>query len=206
MTRKFKFKDEESFNNFISKHPYLKGILFWFREFEVDYDEDFGRIYNIQDVFGDWHTTQFGSPFFSYGDIKSSLIEIYDCEYRNKYGMTREEYWDEVMRRRQPEYCELDRLNMIGSYFFHEEEYKDSHYDGKLSVFLSEAKRPYGNKNIQQSIAYTLGWDWGRELCYDMKGLPDNVKEAATQLHEKLIAQVREKENNEERERNNTNK
>lgn len=205
MARTFQFKNEEVFNQFIWAHPELKGIIFWHHPFKVEYDESVEAIYDIQDVFDIWHNVEYGSPYFWKSVIETDLFEIYDCPYRNKFGMTRDEYWDEVMRRRQPEWCELDRLNMIGSHFFHEDEYADSYYDGKMSVFLRDAKRPYGNKDIPQSIAYTLGWDWGRELCYDMKGLPDNVKEAAKQLHEKLIEQVKEKEDDEERERNHAN-
>lgn len=97
-----------------------------------------------------------------------------------------EEYWQEVMKNRMPIDDEVTRLKtaLMGFMYSHNEYSKESnrHYDIMDILEFWDSKRPYGNKSIENSIAYNLGWDRDRLLITSM--LPEWVKDEAMKLHE----------------------
>ena len=100
-----------------------------------------------------------------------------------------EEYWKDIMEnRRMEEYWELDRLETIlkGNLYDHNEYAKEINqlHDIMTPLEFWDSKRPYGNKNIEASIAYSLGWDYKRLLTTSV--LPDFVEEEARKLHHQL--------------------
>lgn len=93
-------------------------------------------------------------------------------------------YWADVMKYRMPEQDEVTRLitALKGFYFEDEDGYEN------LTDFAKYAKRPWGNKNIEQSIMFNLGWDVQRVLCY--KEEPRWVTEIAEDLYNKVISEL----------------
>lgn len=93
-------------------------------------------------------------------------------------------YWEDVMKYRMPEQDEVTRLitALKGFYF---EDYRG--YENLLD-FAKYAKRPWGNKNIEQSIMFNLGWDVQRVLCYTEE--PQWVTEIAQDLYQKVLAEL----------------
>lgn len=99
------------------------------------------------------------------------------------------EYWKSVLSRRMSQELELDRLEMIlKGHLYDHNEFDNTHKMTPLE-FL-DTKRPYGNKNIENSIAFMLGWDHGRVLLEHF--MPDNVKSEALALHEALRQRLTE--------------
>lgn len=107
--------------------------------------------------------------------------------------MTKEEqdaYWKNAMDNRQPISDEVSRLIsiLLGHHYRHMlmDEGKQDYLS--LEEFV-HSKRPYGNKDIAQSIAFNLGWDSKRILMtHDL----DNqaVREAAEELHSYVVGQI----------------
>lgn len=93
-------------------------------------------------------------------------------------------YWNDVMQYRMPECYEVSRLITALKGFYMEDE---DGYDNLLD-FARNAKRPWGNKNIEQSIMFNLGWDVQRVLCY--KEEPEWVTRIAEDLYNKVILEL----------------
>lgn len=107
---------------------------------------------------------------------------------RNSTEAEIEAYWKEVMRYRMPESCEVTRLiTALKGFYFEDDDDTTSLFD-----FVRYAKRPWGNKNIEQSIMFNLGWDVQRVLCYMQE--PQWVTMIAEDLYKKVVAEI-EKEN-----------
>lgn len=105
-----------------------------------------------------------------------------------------EDYWIDAMKHRQSNDCEIDRLISIGKGYYLSELKYEAECDNKESVnlkdfdfiyFIKNAKRPFGNKNIEQSIMYNLGWDWDRRLVSESE--PKWVIREAEQIYNELI-------------------
>jgi hypothetical protein len=117
--------------------------------------------------------------------------------------MYTEEYWKQAMKNRQPLWNEVDRLIMIAKgYYLDEIKYeiecndeitKFDFNDYDLLYFVKNAKRPYGNKNIEASICYNLGWDCKRDL--ENWRMPDWVIKEAEKVQEAVIKQLEEDNN-----------
>ena len=77
--------------------------------------------------------------------------------------MNNEEYWNITMKHRQELCFEVNRLINISKGFYFDEIKHNSdnstinlqEYD--LLYFIKNSKRPYGNKDIEASICYSLG-------------------------------------------------
>lgn len=84
---------------------------------------------------------------------------------------TQEEYyWTYAMSHRQPHADELIRLEMILRGYYHALNSEAQAQTG-ITDFAhgcisgqSDQSRPFGNKNIPQSIIFNLGWDYDRRL------------------------------------------
>ncbi len=89
-----------------------------------------------------------------------------------------QKYWLNVMSRKMPFEDELYRLKIVlhGHYQIREE-----FYQNYTLVEFHNSKRPYGNKDIEASIAFQLGWDYQRTLCEN--DMPLWVREFAKNLH-----------------------
>ena len=83
----------------------------------------------------------------------------------NESTAENEEYWVNAMKYRMEDYVEVWRLHtsLKGFYYQHllyeaaeGTQYKE-HKD--ILEFLNHNKRPFGNKNIEQSVIFNLGWD-----------------------------------------------
>ncbi len=109
-------------------------------------------------------------------------------------------YWASILERRMPETYEIERLVTVmkGFYFRsleHEHETQPEHFslDSAFSqqafINFHDEKRPYGNKDVAASIAFNLGWDYKRQLCYHE--MPDNIKFICNDLHVKVLAEIK---------------
>ncbi len=94
-------------------------------------------------------------------------------------------YWQDVLQRRMPLVDEVTRLGYVARAFFSE----DQEYDNVLD-FISSAKRPFGNKDVPQSIAYVLGWDYQRKLTSE--DIPDCVSAEAMKVYYALCVKLRD--------------
>jgi hypothetical protein len=107
-------------------------------------------------------------------------------------GKDLHDYWDNILDRRMPEQDEIERLIVVlkGFYFDHcrNEGTLDStdHKQGIIEFWRS--KRPYGNKDVPASIAFNLGWDYKRQLCYH--ALPKFIEKIAEDLHNKVLKEL----------------
>lgn len=123
------------------------------------------------------------------------LVKQMDQEYKKAVGLLRVTYWSQIMNRRMPRAFELDRLMMIlKGYYSDFSDQDESFVPVTMIEFLKNEKRPFGSKAKWQSIAYNLGWDYGRCLCFDLLDLPDFVELEAKSLYNGLIEQL-EKQN-----------
>lgn len=128
-------------------------------------------------------------------DEKKKLIKQIDDQYLDVVGVRRITYWTQVMKRRMPRAFELDRLMMIlKGYYSDFSEQDESFVPVTMIEFLKHDKRPFGSKAKWQSIAYNLGWDYGRCLCFDLLDLPEFVELEAKSLYTGLI-EILENEN-----------
>lgn len=122
------------------------------------------------------------------------LVRKMDKEYIKAVGLLRGTYWTQIMRRRMPRAFELDRLLMIlKGYYADFSEQDESFVPVTMLEYLKHDKRPFGSKAKWQSIAYNLGWDYGRCLCFDLLDLPDYVEQEAISLYNELIEIVEQK-------------
>lgn len=110
---------------------------------------------------------------------------------------THEAYWKDIMEnRRMPIRDETTRLTSALYGFL----YKENEYDllvGRTTSPMSpvefwSSKRPYGNKDVDASIAYNLGWDYKRLMT--SSALPDFVIEETEKLHAKVLIELIEHE------------
>lgn len=101
-------------------------------------------------------------------------------------------YWTNFLKQeRQPLWCEVDRLE-ITAFFYWQSHLKYEPVGSKdrldsLLEFVKNAKRPYGNKNIPASIAFSLGWGKGEEANEYMT---NRAIREADKVHLALIKQL----------------
>jgi hypothetical protein len=90
----------------------------------------------------------------------------------------KDRYWRDAMSRRMDTWEETTRLCTVlrGFFVYDSERFPD------LINFWQHASRPYGNKSVEESIAYNLGWDWQRRLC--TSPMPAWVEKEALHLHQ----------------------
>lgn len=89
----------------------------------------------------------------------------------------RDAYWLDVLKHRMPLRDEVSRLVTI----LYGMRAQSSHPDQDILDFWGDT-RPYGNKDIPASIAFTLGWDYRRRLCTE--GMPEFIADEAFRLHD----------------------
>lgn len=119
-----------------------------------------------------------------------------------KSSITKETFerkWTEflLVQVRGNEQYEVTRLTSIlyGHLYRHNQYAKASGRDDfyEASDFWS-SKRPYGNKDIPLSIAYSLGWDKHRELWDAPFSTPLFVEQVAMGLHELVLKEITRQE------------
>lgn len=121
-------------------------------------------------------------------DTKQAVTEQM---YLDKTGMTRDEYWQLASSNRMDEFWEIVRLETVLKGFYYDEiQFGHNDYENIVD-FCENAKRPFGNKSIDQSIAFNLGWDNKRMLCVDLMGLPKVLVDEAAKLRERLIQHLK---------------
>jgi hypothetical protein len=103
------------------------------------------------------------------------------------------EYWRTLLDRRMPETYEIERLITVLKGFYlsdciYNETLQQDHKKGLIEFWGS--KRPYGNKDVPASIAFNLGWDYKRQLCFH--AMPDNIEAVANELHNKVLQEIEE--------------
>lgn len=97
-------------------------------------------------------------------------------------AVKRGDYWQKAMSRRMPFCFEADRLEtVIHGFFARQTEETDI-------LEFWDSKRPYGNKCIEASIAYNLGWDYERRLCHEY--MPEWVEAEAMKLHAAVFEEL----------------
>jgi hypothetical protein len=104
-------------------------------------------------------------------------------------------YWEEVMSNRMETHFEIGRLEMVlkGHWYDHIANNDGIEDDMSLLEFW-DSKRPYGNKDVEASIAFNLGWDYKRVLTTEY--MPTKVREEAGRLHELLGDKIKEWDRN----------
>lgn len=112
-------------------------------------------------------------------------------------GRSLKKYWTSMLQRRMPEHDEINRLITImkGFYFSQiKNEFENDPEAFKFDKFSSinefidfhDSKRPYGSKDVEASIAYNLGWDYKRQLCF--YPMPEEILIVCEDLHKKVLA------------------
>ena len=86
-------------------------------------------------------------------------------------------YWRARMAERMSKRDEVSRLVTVLKGFYLDERGRYA----TLGEFYHNAKRPYGNKGVEESIAFNLGWDRDRVLCES--AMPAWVEAEAMELH-----------------------
>jgi hypothetical protein len=113
--------------------------------------------------------------------------------------MDNDEYWNEAIGHRQELCFEIHRLIQIAKGFYLDELMYNLKYNNKTEInlknedllyFIKYSKRPYGNKDIEASICYNLGWDWNKSLRE--KDVPLWVINEAKKVHEAVINKLKE--------------
>ncbi len=104
-------------------------------------------------------------------------------------------YWEERMQQRMHERHEVTRLFMTLKGFFLD---SGKEYNS-LSDFYHESERPYGNKYIEESVVFHLGWDRDR-ILYEST-LPQFVEVEAKKIHLLVGNRIKEEENDSSRSR-----
>lgn len=100
-------------------------------------------------------------------------------------------YWEEAMEIRMNIREEVDRLEtvLLGHLYLNNEYAKKVvGQDVMEPLEFWDSKRPYGNKNIENSIAFNLGWDYKRVLTKEV--MPEWVKDEARKVHDLLRRQL----------------
>lgn len=110
-------------------------------------------------------------------------------ELISKLGdMSMSEYWEGVLKNRMPFNDEVNRLShtLLGHLYTHNLYCENLKRDfDKMDVIeFWSSKRPYGNKDVEVSIAYSLGWDYKRILT--ISDLPEFMRIEARELHEEV--------------------
>lgn len=103
-------------------------------------------------------------------------------------------YWNEALQYRMEEFWEVVRLVTVARGFYQEHlewESKEGGYRefSGLYDFCDRAKRPFGNKNTNQSIIFNLGWDYQRTMCFVSE--PVWVTELADKLYRLVLLELR---------------
>lgn len=111
-----------------------------------------------------------------------------------------EKYWKEFLKKkRQPKWCERNRLRMIVEYFWRENlkycDEDDCRRCDTLLKFVTCDKRPYGDKDIPASIVFNLGWGY-QENDYMTK----DARGEALSIHNELIKKLEEEKEEERKE------
>lgn len=101
-------------------------------------------------------------------------------------------YWRDAMSRRMDRYDETTRLTTALRGFYS----ADDEGHRTLWDFWRYAKRPYGNKGVEDSIAFNLGWDWKRVLIRN--AMPEWVKAEAEAIHRLVGERIEHEERAEE--------
>lgn len=100
----------------------------------------------------------------------------------NKEGKLKsnDDYWRTALANR---HFEAEKLTMIAKLVkFHSE------CGEKMSLLnFYHSKRPYGNKDIDQSIAFNLGWDNAERRLTWHSDLPDWVKVETQKIHKAVL-------------------
>lgn len=106
-----------------------------------------------------------------------------------------EEYWRDIMlNRRMPIEDEVTRLtSALFGFLYRENEYNN--LTGRYSDIMTpieywDSKRPYGNKDVDASIAYNLGWDHMRLMT--TSALPEFVIKETEKLHNLVLEELLE--------------
>lgn len=104
---------------------------------------------------------------------------------------TNEHQWQESFQTRRPIQKESSLLyRALLGHYLENQAYQTSlkeKYEAESMLDFWDSKRPYGNKDIPASIAYTLGWG-SEELLQEE--LPQFVQDAAYELHELVKERV----------------
>lgn len=105
-------------------------------------------------------------------------------------------YWEDVMKHRMPKQEEVWRLETIlkGNLYDHNNYALECNRPEEIMTPYEfwDTKRPYGNKDIEASIAFNLGWDYKRVLCHER--MPEFVRKEAMELHDLLRQHLIENE------------
>lgn len=100
-------------------------------------------------------------------------------------------YWEDVMRNRMETYFEIKRLEMVLKGYWNDHIANNEGIEDDMSLLeFWNSKRPYGNKDVEASIAFNLGWDYKRVLTAEY--MPTRVREEAARLHELLGDKIKE--------------
>lgn len=99
------------------------------------------------------------------------------------------DYWEQAMHRRMPKHDEVTRLLTVLRGFYLAQGPAHVSTDKPLIDFATNSDRPYGTKDISESIAFNLGWDHERRLTHSR--IPDWVRAYAAELHAMVIDRLR---------------
>ena len=208
-------EDHDSYYHICGSHCYtdfVTALSFIFSQGVTDRDEIFFEPFNSIreivlnnleytriDLTPNFEGTIFGrqlikpDDFVDMYDNLSSIINYIE-------GYNGDLYWKNAMKHRMEKTYEIERLITIAQGNYLEELIHRDNYCNKknfidltdydLAYFIENAKRPYGNKDIEASIAFNLGWDSKRRL--EKERLPEFVKKEALELHQEVIKYIKE--------------
>jgi hypothetical protein len=131
----------------------------------------------------DAHDAQRHFDLVPFSDLLSEREDLGERMDRLK-----EVYWRRCMAQRGDRRDEVSRLVTALYGFYAQQSQEASDYEPTLLGFL-KGKRPWGNKNVAASIAFTLGWDTGGLLSRDDR-LPDFVEHEASVLFTEVLKAI----------------
>ena len=98
-------------------------------------------------------------------------------------------YWkDSLSKQREDDYLVIRLIHCIKGHYL-EDCFNNKKIPTRKGVLeFSDSKRPYGNKDVEASIAFNLGWDWAGVL--HSVGVPEFVFNEASRLHDLVVVEL----------------
>lgn len=100
-----------------------------------------------------------------------------------------EAYWVNCLAMKREDFWVVPRLVSVLKGFYLEDCWFHNVQPTRQGLIdFTDSKRPYGNKDLEASIAFNLGWDWAGVLT--RVAAPKMIQDEANRLHDLVIKKV----------------
>lgn len=101
-------------------------------------------------------------------------------------------YWSNILQTQQSDQDSAIRMAQVLKGFYLDKCFHAGAIPSKDGLIeFWDSKRPYGNKDIPCSIAFNLGWDWARVLCWDQNQMPSEAETKAELIHKLVLEELK---------------